>query len=256
MLFTHKDIELSTPRALIQLVLLGAFGGWLGGVCINASGGFITAIQDWAPYKAAFVGLMSTFLIGFPWVWTMRQRAWWLSGGFFGVLASIFAVLLFFLIWPYDGHGRDGVHKTVLTILGSYPIPVFGIGGLTGVFASSWIRPTQEGERLWVDWVLPFAIVGGFVSVVGTVKPLDSQHETPVELSEDELECCKLAYRAFVQKVGVSFAVFEAEKYCEVDCPLVNECLSVCSALKLECSMGDVTCKDQHRACVLACPKE
>ena len=256
MLFTHKDIELSTPKALMQLVLLGAFGGWLGGVCINASGGFITAIQDWAPYKAALVGLLSTLFLGIPWVWTMRQRAWWFSGGVFGVSASILAVLLFFLIWPYDGHGREGVHKTVLTILGAYPIPVFGIGGLTGVFASSWIRPTQEGERLWVDWVLPFVILGGFVSVVGTVQPLEREEEVSVELSADDLECCKIAYRAFVQKVGVSFAVFEAEKYCEVDCPLVNECLSVCSELKLECNSDDVTCKDQHRACVLACPTD
>ena len=35
----------------------------------------------------------------------MRQRAWWLSGAVCGVLASILAVVLFFLIWPYDGHG-------------------------------------------------------------------------------------------------------------------------------------------------------
>jgi hypothetical protein len=256
MLFTHKDIVLSTPKAMLQLLVLGALGGWLGGVCINASGGFISAIQDWAPYKAALVGLMSTLLLGFPWVWTMRQRGWWLSGAVFGVIASILAVLFFFLIWPYDGHGRDGVHKTVLTILGSYPIPVFGIGGLTGIFASSFIRPTQDGEHLWVDWVLPFLIVGGFVSVVGTVQPLEKETVTADQLSADELECCKVAYRAFVKKVGVSFAVFEAEKYCEVECPLVNECLSTCAALKLECSADEITCKDQHRACVLSCPKE
>ena len=94
------------------------------------------------------------------------------------------------------------------------------------------------------------------MSVVGTVQPLDRDEKVSVELSAEDLECCKLAYRAFVQKVGVSFAVFEAEKYCKVDCPLVNECLSVCSGLKLECSKGDVTCKDQHRACVLACPTD
>lgn len=256
MLFTKKDIVLSTPKALVQLILLGAFGGWLGGVCINASGGFITAIQDWAPYKAALVGLMSTLLLGFPWVWTMKQRGWWLSGAIFGVCASILAVLFFFLIWPYDGHGREGIHKTVLTILGAYPIPVFGIGGLTGIFASSFIRPTQDGEHVWVDWVLPLLILGGFASVVGTVQPLEKETTTADQLSADELECCKLAYRAFVKKVGVSFAVFEAEKYCEVECPLVNECLDVCSALKLECDSDEVTCKDQHRACVLSCPKE
>ena len=256
MLFTHKDIVLSTPKALIQLVLLGAFGGWLGGVCINASGGFITAIQDWAPYKAALVGLMSTLLLGLPWVWTMKQRGWWLSGAIFGVLASIVAVLFFFLIWPYDGHGREGVHKTVVTILGSYPIPVFGIGGLTGIFASSFIRPTQDGEHVWVDWVLPVLILSGFASVVGTVQPLEKETTTADQLSADELECCKLAYRAFVKKVGVSFAVFEAEKYCEVECPLVNECLDACAGLKLECNADEVTCKDQHRACVLSCPQD
>ena len=256
MLFTHKDITLSTSKAIFQIVLLGAFGGWLGGVCINASGGFVSAIQNWAPYKAAWVGFVATLILSYPWVWTMKQRGWWLSGAVFGVVASILAVLFYFLFWPYDGHGREDVHKTVFMILASYPIPVFGIGGLTGIFTSSWIRPTQDGERLWVDLVLPFFIVGGFVSVLGTVQPLEDESVTADSLSPDELECCRVAYRAFVKKVGVSFAVFEAEKYCEVECPLVNECLSACSTLKNACASDDVTCKDQHRSCVLSCPNE
>lgn len=256
MLFTHKDITLSTPKAIAQLLLLGAVGGWLGGVCINASGGFVAALQDWASYKAALVGLLSILTLSLPWVWTMKQRAWWFSGGAFGVATSILAVLLYFLLWPYDGHGRTEIHKTVITILGAYPIPVFGIGGLTGVFASSWIRPTQDGEHLWVDWVLPFFIAGGFISVIGTVQPLKDDSPKVDELSAEELECCRMAYRAFVKKVGVSFAVFEAEKYCEVECPLVNECLSECSTLKDACASDEVTCKDQHRNCVLSCPKD
>ena len=255
MLLTHKDIVLSTPKAILQLVILGALGGWLGGVCVNASGGFMTAIQSIAPLKAALVGLLSTLFLSWPWVWSMRKRAWWFTGGGFGVVASIIAVILFFLIWPYDAHGRVGWYKTVLTIIGSYPIPVFGIGGLTGVFASSWIRPTQDGEHLWVDWVLPVLILGGLVSVVGTVQPL-TDSKPKKELTEAELTCCTMAYRAFVKKVGVSFAVFEAEKYCEVECPLVNECLSECSLLKDACRSDEVTCKEEHRECVLSCPKD
>ena len=61
-------------------------------------------------------------------------------------------------------------------------MPVFGIGGLIGVFTSSWIRPTQDGEHLWVDWILPFVILGGLFSIVGTVNPLIDD-EPKVELS-------------------------------------------------------------------------
>ncbi len=256
MLFTHKDIVLSTPKAIAQVVFLGTLGGWLGGVCINASGGFISAIQDLAPYKAALVGMLSTLILSWPWVWSMRKPGWWLSGGVLGVLASVLAVLLFFLLWPYEAHGRESVHKTVLTILGSYPIPVFGIGALTGIFASSFIRPTQDGEHLWVDWVLPVFILGGFASVVGTVQPLSQETTTVEQLAPEEVECCGMAYQAFVKKVGVSYAIFEAEKYCEVECPHVTACLDECNGLKETCVGPEVTCKDTHRACVLNCPND
>jgi hypothetical protein len=246
---------ISSPKAVLQIVLFGAVGGWLGGVCINASGGLIVAAQTAAPLKSALVGVLAFLTLALPWGWSMKQPRWWFLGGAFGVTASILAVLFYFLLWPYEGHGRAGVWKTVLMIVGSYPIPVFGIGGLMGVFTSSWIRPTQDGEHLWVDWVLPFVIFGGLLSIVGTVNPLIDD-EPQVELTVEEKECCALAYRAFVKKVGVSYAIFEAEKYCEVQCDLVSECLDVCTEEKVACQANDTKCKDDHRECVLACPKD
>ena len=244
---------ISSPKAVAQIVLFGAIGGWLGGVCINASGGLIVAAQTEAPLKAALVGILAFLTLSLPWGWSMKQRAWWFTGGAFGVTASILAVLFYFLLWPYEGHGRDGVYKTVLMIVASYPIPVFGIGGLMGVFTSSWIRPTQDGEHLWVDWVLPVAILGGLLSIMGTVRPL-ADNEPKRELTIEEAQCCGMAYRAFVKKVGVSYAIFEAEKYCEVQCDLVSECLDVCGEQKNACRSDETTCKDAHRECVLACP--
>ena len=50
---------ISSPKAVFQLVLFGAVGGWLGGVCINASGGLIVAAQTAAPLKAGLVGALA-----------------------------------------------------------------------------------------------------------------------------------------------------------------------------------------------------
>ena len=97
-------------------------------------------------------------------------------------------------------------YKTVLTILGSYPIPVFGIGGLMG-FLPFLIRPTQEGERLWVDCVA-LSHCGRFCKRCRTVQPLDREQKVSTGLSADELECTKLV-QSICSKGGVSFAVFE-----------------------------------------------
>ena len=150
---------LTTPKAIGQIILLGALGGWLGGVCINITDdpvGLVPTMLSESPMRAGLVGLLSTLSLSL--IWSVLQHIvfmvvpkkrlsynpyWWVSGAMFGILASVVAVLYFFLLWPYDGHGRMGMHKTVVTILGVYPIPVFGIGGLTGIFAASWIRPTQ-----------------------------------------------------------------------------------------------------------------
>ena len=259
---------ISTPKAIVQILVLGFLGGWLGGVCINASDGILAAMQSITPLKAALVGLLSTLSLSIPWavlqhmifvlfpkIRIMRKPYWWLSGAMFGVMASVMAVLYYFLLWPYDGHGRMGIHKTVVTIVGVYPIPVFGIGGLTGIFASSWIRPTQEGEQFWLDWLLPLAILAGMFSILGTVAPLEND-EPEQQLSPEEIQCCQMAFQAFVKKVGVSYAVFETEKYCEVECPLVNECLDRCNTFKETCSLDEGVCKSQHRECVLSCPIE
>ena len=240
------------PKATVQLVLIGAIGGWLGGVCINASQGLLAGVMSYNALQAALVGTLSTAILAFPWVWTMKRRGWLVTGGIFGIIASLLALVMFFLFWPYDGHGRDAIHKTVLTMIYSYPVPFFGIGSLMGVYASSWIRPTQEGEHLWVDWILPGLILVGLGSIVNNAAPPEKAPEK--ELTADDVECCKMAYQAFVQKVGVSFAVFEAEKYCEVKCPIVTSCLDVCMETKDSCTSGETACKDSHRACVLACP--
>ena len=68
------------------------------------------------------------------------------------------------------------------------------------------------------------------------------------------LECCSKAYQAFVKKVGVSYAIFEAENYCEVKCTEVVSCLDKCGDLRRNCATVDRACKDAYRACVLACP--
>ena len=158
----------------------------------------------------------------------------------------------YFLIWPYDAHGRGAVHKTVLAILASYPVPIFGIGGLLGLGASSWIRPTQSHERLWIDFVLPIFIAGGLFGIVSSMQKGEKVEEPPADIQT--LECCSVAYQAFVKKVGVSYAIFEAEKYCEAKCTMVVNCLDRCVGIRKSCAEENKACKDAYRRCVLACP--
>jgi hypothetical protein len=238
---------------LIQLMIIGAIGGWLAGACVNSSEGVLLGLMHINSFKGMLVGLLACAILMFPWEYSLHRKTWWASGIFFGVLASLFAVLGFFLMWPYEAHGRTDVHKTVLAILASYPYQIFGIGALLGLGGSSWVRPTQIHERMWIDIILPLLIAVGLLTILISMQP---KIEESTENTEDlyALECCSKAYQAFVKKVGVSYAIFEAEKYCEVKCTSVVSCLDQCGVLRKNCATVDRACKDAYRACVLACP--
>ena len=258
---------ISNQKAVLKLVLLGAIGGWLGGACVNVSGGILEGLTHVNAFKSGLVGAISNLLLAFPWVLSInyverlsqrleRPFVKWSSdliGGGFGVLSSIFAVGLFFLLWPYEAHGRSGAYKTVMAIIGTNPGSLFGVGGLVGIYASSWIRPTQEELFWWMDILLPLGILGGLVGIVSANSTETTEPEV-VEMSAEGKECCTLAYKAFVEKVGVSYAIFEAEKYCEIPCPIVSTCVDGCSKNRESCGSERRSCKDDYRACVLSCP--
>ena len=257
---------ISTQKAVLKLILLGAIGGWLGGACVNASEGILAGLVHINSFKGALVGAIANVVLALPWLLSIssvekisgnleRPILKWISdfiGGGFGVLASILAVYLFFLFWPYEAHGRSGAYKTMMAIAGTNTGSIFGIGGLVGVYASSWIRPNQEESYWWVDILLPLAILGGLIGIVSSnVKGLEPAEP---EMTPDGIECCTLAYQAFVKKVGVSYAIFEAEKYCEIQCPVISDCLHACAEARELCGTDSRDCKDAYRACVLGCP--
>ena len=244
-------------KALMQLMIVGTLGGWLAGACINASEGILAGLIHINAFKGMSVGLVSCVLLMFPWSLSLRQKGWWASGVLFGVLASVLAVTGYFLIWPYEAHGRSAVHKTVLAVVASYPIPVFGIGGLLGLGASTWIRPSLPQDRIWSVFVIPCIVVLGLSGIVWSMQ---KEEEAPVRADIQTLECCFVAYQAFVKKVGVSYAIFEAEKYCQeqlgpqAKCTAVEDCLDSCAHVRKACPEENKACKDAYRKCVLACP--
>jgi hypothetical protein len=238
-------------KALIQLMIIGAIGGWLAGACINADDGLLVALIRWDSARGSLVGLIAFSLLIFPWLFSVRRRCWWSYGLFFGVLAGFLAVLTYFLIWPYEAHGRENIHKTVAAILVSYPLPVFGIGGLMGLGASTWIRPSPEYTRFWSSLILPFMICIGVFFILHSSEKEEVQ-APPADAQT--LECCAVAYQAFVDKVGVSYAIFEAEKYCSAKCTNVVDCLNQCASIRALCPIQNKACKDSYRRCVLACP--
>ena len=248
-------------KAVIQLMVIGCIGGWLEGACINSSDGILMGLIHHNSLKAMLVGILSCTILAFPWNLSMDRRGWWATGIFFGVLASLFGLLGYFLIWPYEGHGRTGVYKTVLALVASYPEHIFGIGGLLGLGASSWIRPTQSHERLRMDFILPVFIVGGLLGLTISLYKVDVQEvqQDPRDV-ELEKECCSIAYQAFVEKVGVSYASFEAMRYCrdklgpQVTCIVVDDCLEQCAVIRKNCAVEDKVCKDTYYKCILACP--
>ena len=258
---------ISIQKASLKLIFLGAIGGWLGGACVNVSDVILDGLVHVNAFKSGLVGAVSNIILAMPWIFGInyieKQSAQrekpvlrWLSdiiGGCFGIVSSVFAVSLFFLFWPYEAHGRVEAYKTVMAIVGTNPGSLFGIGGLVGVYASSWIRPTQEKLFWLMDILLPLAILGGLVGIVSSnIK--SAAEPVAVEMSEEEKECCGLAYQAFVEKVGVSYAIFEAEKYCEISCPVVSDCVDQCSTAREACGTELRECKDAYRACVLTCP--
>ena len=244
-------MSLPSKITIAKLIVLGAIGGWLGGVCINTLGTLIAGLTNINSLKGSLVGIVSMMILSIPWGWSINSKDWWFWGGNYGYLCSILTVLLYFLIWPYDGHGRGDIHKTVLAIVAAYPLPVFGIGGLTGVYASAWLRP-QKPESLLFRIAFPLVILGGLATIIGASMPEEVKPKP--KASPEQLECCKLAYQAFVEKVGVSYAIYKAEEYCETQCEEVNNCLNHCMDTKEQCSKDANQCKEEHRACVLSCP--
>ena len=181
-------------KALVQLMIVGTLGGWLAGACINASEGILAGLIHRNAFKGMSVGLLSCVLLMIPWSLSLRLKGWWASGVFFGVLASVLAVTGYFLIWPYEAHGRAAVHKTVLAVIASYPVPVFGIGGLLGLGASTWIRPSSAQYRVWSNFVIPIFVLSGLSGIVWSMQ---KEEEEPVRADIQTLECCFVAYQAF-----------------------------------------------------------
>jgi len=257
---------ISTQKAVLKLILLGALGGWLGGACVNASGDLLKGLVHVNALKGMLAGSLTHIFLAIPWIFSInsfeklsvrfeRPILKWGSeflGAGFGVIGSILTVYLFFLFWPYEAHGRYGAYKTVIAIVGTSSLAIVGVGGLVGVYASSWIRPKQEQSNTLIDIGFPVMILGGLIGIVGTnTRGMETEE---IVITPESRECCSVAYQAFVGKVGVSYAVFEAEKYCDNRCPLVSECIDTCEVQKNDCSSNDKNCKDSYRECVQNCP--
>jgi hypothetical protein len=110
----------------------------------------------------------------------------------------------------------------------------------------------QEQSNTLIDIVLPVIILGGLIGIVG--ENTKGMNVEEVVVTPESRECCSVAYQAFVGKVGVSYAIFEAEKYCDNRCPMVSECIDTCEIRKKDCASNDRGCKDKYRECVQNCP--
>ena len=92
-------------KALFQLMLIGCIGGWLLAACISKDG-ILLGLVDKNAFRGMIVGTISCGILTKPWVFSMEKKGWLASAVFFGILASFLAIVFYFLIWPYESHGR------------------------------------------------------------------------------------------------------------------------------------------------------
>ena len=232
----------------------------------NASDGILSGLIHANALKGALVGAIVHLILSLPWVFSIRsvekisgnlekQILKWnqikLEGEI--ILSSIPAVLVF-LFWPYEAHGRSGAYKTVMAIIEQIRVRVWNQWITRNVCLFLDLTASREifmVERHRIAIVYPKWSCGE--SVGSNLKEIDSSEDS--KMTPEAIECCSLAYQAFVKKVGVSYAIFEAEQYCEVECPIISDCLDVCDKTREACRADGRTCKDAYRKnCVLSCP--
>lgn len=247
---------------VIQALLIFTLGGWIAGVCVEAADAdqtILAAIFDKTAFQTAFSAAIGGSICALILAWFSRGPwAWPCAIGIAPVL-MVFVCVTYFLLWPYDGHGRSGLHKTVMAFLAAYwlrllPISIAVTTSTVGVLRSF------GGDRSWKNsfgfWgVAIFSLIVSSLMVVMVDRDNGEVDSTPFSRS-----CCSTAYGVFVKKVGVSYAIHQSEMYCEASCPEISDCLDQCMLKKEGClqdrHLEEEACKQAHRDCTWSCPSD
>ena len=293
---------MTSGRETILITVLCAVSGWLGGAA-SARGSFFDALLGVDSLKwmlvLSFVGLVASK----PWRLGAHSKYWLVWGILSGLSSGLLSLVTYFLIWPYEGHGRERVFTTVVAMLVSYPALFIGLACCIGCVVNAIIRDQEhravhrhnlriqqrrqssesastaemddssdDGLREVIDEFIeevlphhsrywPYAHIGVLIMALGAAAMLIWSHRPPEKsvsvMSGRDQECCRQAYKAFITKVGVSYAIFESERFCDTSCNNVSECLQGCKEMRETCvsvKPGEESCKQTYRNCVLACP--
>ena len=117
---------MTSGRETILITVLCAVSGWLGGAA-SARGSFFDALLGVDSLKwmlvLSFVGLV----VSKPWRLGAHSKYWLVWGLLAGLSSGLLSLVTYFLIWPYEGHGRERVFTTVVAMLVSYPALFIGL---------------------------------------------------------------------------------------------------------------------------------
>ena len=293
---------MTSRKETILITVFCALSGWLGGAA-SARGSFFDALLGVDSLKWMLVLMFIGLITSKPWRLGAHSKYWFIWGVLAGLSSGFLSLVTYFMIWPYDGHGRERVFTTVAAMLVSYPALFIGLACCIGCVVNAIIRdqehravrrhnhrvqrrresvgltntadqddPSEEGLREVIDEFVeeliphhsrywPYAHIGVLIMALGGAAILIWSHRPPEKsapvMSGRDQECCRQAYKAFITKVGVSYAIFESERFCDTSCSNVSACLQECKAMRETCvsvKPSEDSCKQSYRNCVLACP--
>lgn len=246
----------------MQVLLIFSIGGWFAGVCVEASNvdqSIWSAFVHPTSFRTALAACVGGFFCAILIAWSARGRFAWLWAIGLAPVLMVTISLTYFIFWPYDGHGRDGVHKTVVVLLGAYwfrllPVAIAATTTAVGAIRAFW------HDRGWRSSIGYLSVSGAcLVLVSGMLAMVERENDHPVSTPYSR-QCCEAAYKVFVKKVGVSYAIHESEMYCEAPCPEISVCLEHCMETKERCLQEshqvEDSCKQEHRECTWSCPSE
>ena len=130
-------------KKTILITVLCALSGWLGGAA-SARGSFFDALLGADSLKWMIVLSLIGLIASKPWRLGAHSKYWFIWGVLAGLSSGLLSLVTYFLIWPYDGHGRERVFTTVAAMLVSYPALFIGLACCIGCVVNAIIRDQEH----------------------------------------------------------------------------------------------------------------
>ena len=245
---------------IMQALLIFSIGGWFAGVCVeasNADSSIFAAFVSPTSFQAALAACLGGSFCAVLMAWTARGKWAWLWSIVLAPVLMISISLTYFFLWPYDGHGRTGVHKTVMILLGTYWYRLLPVAIAVTTTTVAAIRAFWH-DKGWRSSTGYLGVSAMCLLSVSVMLSMVERHRAQPESTPYSKQCCEAAYQVFVKKVGVSYAIHESEMYCEAPCTEISACLESCMQIKEDClqesHQEDDACKQGHRECTWSCP--